>query len=118
VPIRLAKLRRTKKALRRARRTSSLTHGRSSFPNLAVAREHGVAYADVLLLSERLEERPAGRRDLAVLAGMGACDVCCMGRGARSARALQYRPRMPGLMTFTYNVAVFHFWTSFFGEEK
>jgi hypothetical protein len=49
---------------------------------------------------------------------MGACDVCCMGRGARSARALQYRPRMPRLMTFTYNVAVFHFWTSFFGEEK
>jgi hypothetical protein len=39
-----------------------IRHGRSSFPYLAVAREHGVAYTDVLLLSERLEEggRPEG----------------------------------------------------------
>ncbi|WP_304501547.1 hypothetical protein [Bradyrhizobium japonicum] len=38
-----------------------ITHGRSSFPYLAVAREHDVAYADVLLLSDRLEE--SGRPD-------------------------------------------------------
>ncbi len=30
--------------------------GRTTFPHLPIAREHGVAYVDVLLLSDRLEE--------------------------------------------------------------